>query len=134
MTTQKEAALTDEQIDGTMEHLLIEEIVALEERVREQSSLSAELAHQTGLAVTRAEAAERALAGAHEALKIIALWYGQFPPAWDRDGTPSTYGLQYGSNGERDYMRSIALKALNSNGQTIDAALESDAPAPGIHG
>ena len=54
MTTQKEAALTDEQIDGTMEHLLIEEIVALEERVREQSSLSAELAHQTGLAVTRA--------------------------------------------------------------------------------
>jgi hypothetical protein len=47
-----------------------------------------------------------------EALKRIARWHGEFPPATSRNGEPSTYGTQYGSNGERDYMRQLALDAL----------------------
>lgn len=48
------------------------------------------------------------------ALERIARWHGEFPAPdskWD-DGTPMSYGAAYGSNGERDYMRQVALDAL----------------------
>lgn len=49
---------------------------------------------------------------AEMALRKIAQWHGEFPPATTRDGKPSAYGVEYGSNGERDYMRQVALDAL----------------------
>jgi hypothetical protein len=51
---------------------------------------------------------------AEAALQKIARWHGEFPDTgrkWD-DGTPMSYGACVGSNGERDYMRQIALDAL----------------------
>ncbi|HZR03645.1 MAG TPA: hypothetical protein VFA81_10790 [Burkholderiales bacterium] len=48
------------------------------------------------------------------ALQKIARWRGEFPPALDLDGKPCPYGAAYGSNGERDYMRQVALDALNA--------------------
>ena len=59
-----------------------------------------------------------------QALEKIARWFGEFPPTTDREGRPSTFAAEYGSNGERDYMRQIALDALNPS-----AAL-SPAPPP----
>lgn len=50
------------------------------------------------------------------ALQKIHTWFGEFPPTgkfWE-DGKPMSYGSYYGSNGERDYMRSIALEALSA--------------------
>lgn len=50
------------------------------------------------------------------ALKRIAKWHGEFPDTgktWE-DGTPISYESSYGSNGERDYMRSVAQQALES--------------------
>jgi len=47
-----------------------------------------------------------------EALQRIERWFGEFPPVKSREGLPSTYGVEYGSNGERDYMRKIARDAL----------------------
>lgn len=47
------------------------------------------------------------------ALRTIAKW--EFPATgkeWE-DGTPMSYSAAYGSNGERDYMRKVALDALN---------------------
>ena len=49
-----------------------------------------------------------------KALQTIARWHGEFPETgktWD-DGSPMSYAACYGSNGERDYMRQIALDAL----------------------
>lgn len=46
------------------------------------------------------------------ALQQIVAW--QFPPTgktWN-DGSPMSYGECYGSNGERDFMREIAIEAL----------------------
>lgn len=35
---------------------------------------------------------------------------------WDNEKTrPTSYGTEYGSNGERDYIRSVARKAINDN-------------------
>ena len=51
-------------------------------------------------------------------LRRISKWFGEFPPTgkfW-ADGKPSSYGSEYGSNGERDYMRQLADTALASNG------------------
>lgn len=48
------------------------------------------------------------------ALQKIARWHDEFPATgktWD-DGTPMSYGAANGSNGERDYMRQVALDAL----------------------
>ena len=45
-----------------------------------------------------------------EALTKINQW--QLPEAELRSGEKCSYGVAYGSNGERDYMRSIAYKAL----------------------
>jgi hypothetical protein len=49
-----------------------------------------------------------------EALEKIARWIGEFPETGDKwdDGTPVSYGAAFGSNGERDYMRTIASDAL----------------------
>jgi len=50
-----------------------------------------------------------------KALLKIHKWFGEFPPidqTYDDKKTPMSYGAAYGSNGERDYMRSVASKAL----------------------
>lgn len=51
------------------------------------------------------------------ALQVVAKW--SFPETgkfWDDDKTqPMSFGACYGSNGERDYMRSIANEALSPN-------------------
>lgn len=74
------------------------------------------------------KAAEAALAKSREegerlreALRRIERWSGEFPETgqfWPNvDGTisdrPMSYGACYGSNGERDYMRSVARRALS---------------------
>jgi hypothetical protein len=50
------------------------------------------------------------------ALERIARWHGEFPDTgktWPTGGAVS-YAAEYGSNGERDYMRQIAVDALKS--------------------
>ncbi len=51
-----------------------------------------------------------------EALERIARWHGEFPETgkfWDEEKTrPMSYATAYGSNGERDFMRQLALDAL----------------------
>jgi len=47
-----------------------------------------------------------------EALTRIEKWIGEFPEVEMRDGKMGSYGYAYGSNGERDYMRAVARKAL----------------------
>jgi hypothetical protein len=62
----------------------------------------------------RAERAEAEVTRLRAALTRIEKWFGEFPPSgrcWE-DGTWMSYGAAYGSNGERDYMRSIARAAL----------------------
>lgn len=52
------------------------------------------------------------------ALVRIEKWFGEFPPTdatWPESGNPVSYGAQFGSNGERDFMRGIARDALNNN-------------------
>lgn len=51
------------------------------------------------------------------ALQRIARWHGEFPPTgrfWDEpeNNRPMGYSAAFGSNGERDFMRQIALDAL----------------------
>lgn len=53
------------------------------------------------------------------ALQRVARWHGEFPDScrqWP-DGQPMSYAAAFGSNGERDYMRQIALNALGPNVQ-----------------
>jgi hypothetical protein len=63
-----------------------------------------------------AEAASAARAGELEAaLQWIERWFGEFPETgefWPGTERPMSYAACYGSNGERDYMRSIARAAL----------------------
>jgi len=49
-----------------------------------------------------------------EALLKISKWHGEFPITGEMwaNGTPMSYSTCYGSNGERDYMREVARKAL----------------------
>lgn len=51
------------------------------------------------------------------ALTRIARWHGEFPSTGEfwPDGTPVSYAVNNGSNGERDYMRQVALDALSPN-------------------
>lgn len=49
-----------------------------------------------------------------KALKRIEKWHGEFPVVNNDDGTQTSYGVAYGSNGERDYMRQIAREALDA--------------------
>ena len=62
----------------------------------------------TALAQSQARVAEL-----EKALGIIEQWT-EFPATGDfhKGGTPVSYGAAFGSNGERDYMRGIARKAL----------------------
>lgn len=49
-----------------------------------------------------------------EALSKIEKWFGEFPPTgktW-ATGEEMSYLAAYGSNGERDFMRSVAREAL----------------------
>lgn len=46
-----------------------------------------------------------------KALRTIAEW--ELPEVVGPNGGPSTFNLEYGSNGARDYMRIIAQKAIN---------------------
>lgn len=81
------------------------------------------LAIKNGQLVTAAEVAElrEQLAKMRRALTRIEKWHDEFPPTgvfWPNiDGTnsdrPMSYGACYGSNGERDYMRSVARDALS---------------------
>ena len=52
------------------------------------------------------------------ALKKIEKWHGEFPSTgkfWDEEKTrPTSFAAEYGSNGERDYMRSVASAALDA--------------------
>lgn len=52
------------------------------------------------------------------ALERIARWHGEFPETgkfWDEEKTrPTSYRTEYGSNGERDYMRQVARNALGA--------------------
>lgn len=50
------------------------------------------------------------------ALQRIACWHGEFPEVKNADGTKSSYSFAYGSNGQRDYMRQVALDALSAAG------------------
>lgn len=48
------------------------------------------------------------------ALQRISRWFGEFPEtgkSWG-DGTPTSYAAEYGSHGERDYMRQVASDAI----------------------
>jgi len=63
-----------------------------------------------------------------KALQTVARW--ELPPTgktWD-DGSPMSYAACYGSNGERDYMRQVALNALAATpaASTIGAAQTAD--------
>lgn len=62
-------------------------------------------------------ALEAKLAAAVEALERIERWFGEFPPSgrfWDEgDGRREmSYGVAFGSNGERDFMRAVARQTL----------------------
>lgn len=62
------------------------------------------------------------------ALERIERWFGEFPDtgrAWD-DGSPMSYGACFGSNGERDFMRSIARAALATAPSAKPAEREDD--------
>lgn len=61
-------------------------------------------------------ALQMAVSEAEKALRKIAAWHGEFPATGVtyEDGTPVSYAAAYGSNGERDYMRGVALEALNA--------------------
>jgi hypothetical protein len=55
------------------------------------------------------------------ALERIERWSGEFPATgkfWDEERTqPMSYSACFGSNGERDFMRSIARAALSEKEQ-----------------
>ena len=63
------------------------------------------------------------------ALKIIIEWK-DFPETgeyWDDDKTrPMSYGTWYGSNGERDYMREIARKAMDEKDKCVYCGCETE--------
>lgn len=58
------------------------------------------------------ETAKRNVPEAAAKIRRIATWFGEFPRVNDRQGGTMSYGAAYGSNGERDYMRAIAVEAL----------------------
>jgi len=53
------------------------------------------------------------------ALKRIAKWFDEFPPTnqfWDETKErPMSYASCYGSDGEREFMRDLAKKALEGS-------------------
>ena len=64
-----------------------------------------------------------------KALETIERWFGEFPPSgrtWP-DGRPMSWGSAFGSNGERDFMRAVARKALAKH---REAKPLTSSPAP----
>lgn len=53
-----------------------------------------------------------------KALESIEKWFGEFPDTESKwpDGSPMSYGALFGTNGERDFMREVARKALAVGG------------------
>lgn len=48
-----------------------------------------------------------------KALERIERWFGEFPDVVDsQTGRVTTYSYAWGSNGERDFMRTVAREAL----------------------
>lgn len=66
----------------------------------------------------RAKQLENKVEAMAKALKRIEKWHGEFPDTgkfWDEEKTrPTSFAAEYGSNGERDYMRSVASAALDA--------------------
>lgn len=63
------------------------------------------------------------------ALEKIERWFGEFPPTgkfWNEHDPVAkremSYGACFGSNGERDYMRSVARKALDLSSSSAPSA------------
>lgn len=69
----------------------------------------------------------RQLETARTAMARVIAWDG-FPAVTDRNGNPSRYGWEYGSNGERDFMRHVLRDALAA----IDAPPADAAKCPFI--
>lgn len=70
-------------------------------------------ATEAAAAITQRDAVIKELV---EALERVERWNGEFPETgefWDKEKTrPISYGAQWGSNGERDFMRNIARTAI----------------------
>lgn len=60
----------------------------------------------------KAEAQQKENKKLRETLLFIAIW--QIPQVPNSAGRLVPYGCEYGSNGERDYMRNIAQTALTT--------------------
>jgi hypothetical protein len=88
-----------------------------------QSSLQAHHEANAALIVTAVNERPKLLAKLEryeKALARIEKWLGEFPETgklWD-NGAPMSYSAAYGSNGERDYMRSVARAALQPEQET----------------
>ena len=64
-------------------------------------------------------------AGMRTALERIERWFDEFPDTgrtYD-NGAPISYGMCWGSNGERDYMRGVARAALAKVNPTFEASM-----------
>lgn len=88
-----------------------ESLEALCERLEHATPLGGET--WIGLDLTDRATLIAAVRARGKALETIEAW-SDFPETgktWN-DGTAMVYGVCYGSNGERDYMRGIAKKAL----------------------
>jgi hypothetical protein len=92
----------------------------------ERDDLAKKLDWEAALKTALAESQERLaarVAKLEAALRRIEKWFGEFPLVTGRDGKPSTFGTEYGSNGERDYMRQIARAALSE--ASVEQACEA---------
>lgn len=72
--------------------------------------------HHTPAALASKPVAPPAREAMQAALEKIARWIGQFPSTgrFHDNGEPQSYAYCFGSNGERDYMRSVASAALSA--------------------
>lgn len=86
----------------------------------------AALQRTSTLLADRVEKAESERDRATAVLRRIEKWHGEFPETrrTDTTGTPVPYGVLYGSNGERDYMRIVARNALSS----LSSGIITDVP------
>lgn len=58
---------------------------------------------------------EEKIAVLRKALERISKWHGEFPETGNfyNNGKPTSYLYEHGSNGERNYMRSVSQAALD---------------------
>jgi hypothetical protein len=108
LLASKERIITAQQLEAALYKLQIDAEV-----VETAHSLARRIFDAVPAPETKAESQVRVL---RAALERILKWQGEFPPTgrtWD-DGTPMSYAACYGSNGERDFMRGIALEALDA--------------------